>query len=100
MNSGPRCLHVFGLAAKAKYALDVAGQTALALCLHLVVQRWEGHMVEGEVEEQRLTGDRLELGGELDQTGMLSNQGLVQVEVFQAFTQRLRRSSEKQPITA
>lgn len=87
-----RCLRLFSLAAKAKYALDVAGQAALALLLHLVIQRWEGHMVEGEVEEQRLTRDGLELRRELDQVRMLPDQSLVQVEVVQVFTQRLRKT--------
>lgn len=84
----------FSLAAKAEDALDVAGQAAFALLLHLVVQRWEGHVVEGKVEEQRLAGDGLELGRELDQTGVFSNQSLVQVEVVQVLTQRLRRSTD------
>lgn len=49
------------LAAEAEDALDVAGETALALRLHLIVQRWEGHVVEGQVEEQRLARDWLEV---------------------------------------
>lgn len=39
------------LAAKTKDALDVAGEAALALLLHLVIQGWEGHMVESKVKE-------------------------------------------------
>lgn len=95
VNSGPGASRVeakaweFDLAAEAKDALDVAGQTALALLLHLVIQRWEGHVVESKVEEQRLAGDRLEVGGELDQIGLLSDEGWVEAEGFQAVAEGL-----------
>lgn len=79
-----------GLAAEAEDALDVAGQAALALLLHLVVQRREGGVVQGEVEEQRLAGDGLEVRGELDQVGLLSDEGGVQMEGVQVVAQRLR----------
>lgn len=80
----------FDLAAKAEDALDVAGQTTLALLLHLVIQRWEGHVVESKVEEQGLAGDWLEVRGELDQIGLLPNQSRVKAEGVQAVAQGLR----------
>lgn len=55
-----------GLAAEAKDALDVPGETTLALLLHLVIQRWEGHMVQSKIKEQGLAGDWLEFWRELD----------------------------------
>lgn len=79
-----------GLAAKAEDALDVAGEAALALLLHLVVQRREGHVVERQVEEQRLAGDGLEVRGELDQVGLLAQEGGVETEGVQTLGQRLR----------
>lgn len=86
----------FDLAAKAEDALDVAGQTALALLLHLVIQRWEGHVVESKVEEQGLARDWLEVRGELDQIGLLPNQSRVKAEGVQAVAQGLRGgASEK-----
>lgn len=78
------------LAAEAEDALDVAGEAALALLLHLVVQRREGHVVEGQVEEQRLAGDWLEVGREVHQVGVLAHQGGVQAERFQPGAQGLR----------
>ena len=87
-------MEVTGLAAKAKDALDVAGQAALALLLHLVIQRWEGHMVEGKIKEERLAGNWLEVRGELDQIGLLSYKGGVQAEGVQAVTERLREGGE------
>lgn len=54
------------LAAEAKDALDVAGEAALALLLHLVIQGWEGHVVKSKIKEQGLAGDWLEVGRELD----------------------------------
>lgn len=54
------------LASKAKDALDVPSETTLALLLHLVIQRWEGHMVQSKIKEQGLAGDWLEFRRELD----------------------------------
>lgn len=79
-----------GLAAEAKNALDVASQTALALLFHLVIQRWEGHMVKSKVKEQRLAGDWLEVGWELDQTGLFSDETGVKAEGLQVVTEGLR----------
>lgn len=77
------------LAAEAKDALDVAGQTALALLLHLVIQRWEGHVVERKVKEQGLAGNWLKVRRELDQIGLLSYKRRVEVEGLQAVTEGL-----------
>lgn len=79
----------FGLAAEAKDALDVASQAALALLLHLVIQRWEGHVVESKVEEQGLAGDWLEVRGELDQIRSLPYESRVEAEGLQTVTERL-----------
>jgi hypothetical protein len=46
-------------------------------------------VVECQVKEEGLTGDGLEVRGELDQVGLLPHQGGVQVEGFQALAQRL-----------
>lgn len=86
---GPR------LAAEAEDALDVAGEAALALLLHLVVQRREGHVVEGQVEEQRLAGDWLEVRREVNQVGLLAHQGGVQAEHFQPGAQGLPSEREE-----
>ncbi len=83
------------LAAKAKDALDVAGETALALLLHLVIQRWEGHMVESKVKEQGLARDWLEVRRELDKIGLLSNEGGVEVEGLQAVAEGLHEGRKK-----
>lgn len=77
------------LAAKAKDALDVACETALALLLHLVIQRREGHVVESKVKEQGLAGDWLEVGRKLDQIGLLSYEGGIEAEGLQAFAKGL-----------
>lgn len=82
------------LAAEAEDALDVAGEAAFALLLHLVVQRREGHVVEGQVEEQRLAGHWLEVGGEVHQVGLLADQGGVQAEGLQPGAQGLRRQRD------
>lgn len=89
-----RAIH---LAAEAKDALDVAGEAALSLLLYLVIQGREGYMVESEVKEQGLAGDWLEVGRELDQVGLLSYEGRVQAEGFQAVAEGLhdRERSEK-----
>ena len=84
-----------GLAAEAEDALDVAGQAALALLLHLVVERRERHVVEGQVEEQGLAGDGLEARGEVHQVGLLAHQGRVQPEGLQSVAQRLRKNGEE-----
>lgn len=90
VNPGPRGYPVetkslwTDLAAKAKDALDIAGKTALALLLHLVIQRREGHMVESKVKEQGFAGDWLEVRRELDQIGLLSHEGGVKAEGLQA----------------
>ena len=77
------------LASEPKDALDVAGQAALALLLHLVVEGREGHVVQRQVEEEGLTGDWLEVRWELDQIGLLSDEGGVQAEGLQALRQGL-----------
>lgn len=46
-------------------------------------------MVQGQVEEQRLDGDRLEVWGELDQVGLFTDERLVQTEGVQVVAQRL-----------
>lgn len=51
-------------------------------------------MVQGEVEEQRLAGDGLEVGGELDQVGLLSDEGGVQTERVHVVAQRLGGSKQ------
>lgn len=83
------------LAAEAKDALDVAGEAALALLLHLLVQRGEGHVVEGQVEEERLAGHGLELWREGHQAGPLPHQAGVQEERVQAAAQRLQGAEQK-----
>lgn len=88
-----------GLAAKAKDALDVASQTTLALLLHLVIERWEGHMIKSEVKEQRFAGDRLKVRGELDQMGLLSDESGVKAEGLQVVTEGLHERSAKKPKT-
>lgn len=77
------------LAAEAEDALDVAGETSLALLLHLVIQGWEGHVVESKIEEEGLAGDWLEFRRELDQIGVLPDQGGVEAEAVQAVAERL-----------
>lgn len=47
-------------------------------------------MVESQIEEQRLAGDRLEIGRELDEIGLLSQEGGVKAEGVQAVTEGLR----------
>lgn len=51
-------------------------------------------MVEGQVKEERLAGDGLEVRRELHQVGLLAEQGGVQVEGLQAFTKGLPRWGE------
>lgn len=83
------------LAAKAKNALDVAGESTHALLLHLVIQRWEGHVVESKVKEQGLAGDWLELRRELDQIGLFSYEGGVETEGLQAVAEGLHEGGRK-----
>lgn len=78
------------LTAKTEDALDVTGETTLALLLHLVIQGWEGHMVESKVEEKGLAGDWLEVRRELDQIGLLSYEGGVEAEGLQAVAEGLQ----------
>lgn len=70
----------FGLAAKAEDVLEVARQTALALLLYFVIQRWEGHMVERKIEKQRLAWDWLEVRREMNQIGLLPDKGRIEAE--------------------
>ena len=55
-------------------------------------------MVESQVEEQRLAGDRLEVRGELHQIGLLAQKGGVKTEGVQSFGEGLRkeRGGEKE----
>lgn len=80
------------LAAKAKDALDVAGEATLALLLHLIIQRWEGHVVQSQIKEERLAGDWLEVWRKRHQAGLLSNQGGVQTKRLQAAAERLQEA--------
>lgn len=80
----------FDLATKTKDSLDVAGQTALALLLHLIIQRREGHVVESKVKKQGLAGDWLKIRGELNQIRLLSNQGGVKMEGLQVVAEGLQ----------
>lgn len=82
------------LAAEAKDALDVASEAALSLLLHLVVQWWEGHVVKSEIKEQGLAGDWLEVRRKLDQIGLFSNEGRVEMECFQAAAEGLQNTKE------
>lgn len=89
VNSKPCQSQGLNLATKAKDALDVAGQTALALLLHLLVQRWEGHVVESKVKEQGLAGNWLKVRRELDQIGLLPYKCSVKAEGLQAVAEWL-----------
>ena len=84
------------LAAKAEDALDVACQTTLALLLHLVIQRWECHVVECQVKEQGLAGDWLEVRREVDKIGLLADKRRVKVEGLQMVTEGLNRVRERE----
>lgn len=84
------------LAAKAKDALDVASEATFALLLHLLVQRWEGHVVQSQIKEQRLAGDGLELRRERHQAGLLPNEGGVQTKGVQAVAQRLQGAEKSE----
>lgn len=72
-----------------KDALDVAGEAALGLLLQLVVEGGEGHVVERQVEEERLAGHRLEARREVHQAGLLGHQRRVQAEGLKPLDQRL-----------
>lgn len=80
------------LAAKAKDALDVAGEATFALLLHLLIQRWEGHVVQSQIKEEGLAGDRLELWRKGHQAGLLPNQAGVQAKRIQAAAERLHET--------
>lgn len=80
----------YNLAAEAKDAFDVASEATLALLFHLIIQRWEGHMVQSQIKEQRLAGDWLELRREQHQTGLFSNKGGVHTKGIQAVAERLK----------
>lgn len=51
-------------------------------------------MVEGQVKEQRLAWDGLESWWEVDQAGLLGDEGRVQAECFKPFNQRLEVKSK------
>lgn len=86
----------FDLAAKTKDALDVASQTPLALLLHLVIERREGHMVESKVKKQGFAGNWLEIRRELDKIRLLSNKGGVKMEGLQAIAKGLHGGKAQQ----
>lgn len=77
------------LAPESKDALDVSSEATLGLLLQLVLEGWESHMVEGQVKEQRLAGDRLESWREVHKVGLLGDEGRVQAECLKPFNQRL-----------
>lgn len=77
------------LAPESKDALDVSSEATLGLLLQLVLKGWESHVVEGQVKEQRLAWDGLESWWEVDQAGLLGDEGRVQAECFKPFNQRL-----------
>lgn len=82
------------LAAKAKDALDVAREATLALLLHLLIQRGEGHVVQSQVKEERLAGDWLEVWRKGHQAGLLPHQAGVQKERVQAAAERLQEAEK------
>lgn len=77
-----------------KDALDVAREAALGLLLQLVLERREGHVVEGQVEEQGLARDGLEAGREVHEVGLLGDEGRVQAECLKPFNQGLEGKSK------
>lgn len=78
------------LAPKPKDALDVSGEATLGLLLQLVLKGREGHVVEGQVKEQRLARDGLESRWEVHKVGLLGDKGRVQAECLKPFNQRLQ----------
>lgn len=77
------------LAPEPKDALDVSSEATLGLLLQLVLKRWESHVVEGQVKEQRLARDGLESRREVYEVGLLGDEGRVQAECLKSFDQRL-----------
>lgn len=77
------------LAPESKDALDISSEATLGLLLQLVLKRWESHMVEGQVKEQRLAWDGLESRREVHEVGLLGDEGRVQAECLKPFDQGL-----------
>lgn len=82
------------LAPESKDALDVSSEATLGLLLQLVLKGWEGHVVEGQVKEQRLARDGLESRWKVHKVGLLGDEGRVQAEGLKAFNQRLEVKSK------
>lgn len=82
------------LAPESKDALDVSSEATLGLLLQLVLKGWEGHVVEGQVKEQRLARDGLESRWKVHKIGLLGDEGRVQAEGLKAFNQRLEVKSK------
>lgn len=53
-------------------------------------------MVEGQVEEQRLARDWLEVRRKRDEIGLLAEEGWVKMEGVQTLRERLRKDKEGQ----
>lgn len=86
--------HGAWLAPEPKDALDVAREAALGLLLQLVLEGREGHVVEGQVEEQGLARHGLEAGREVHEAGLLGDEGGVQAERLKPLHQGLEGESE------
>lgn len=79
------------LTSESKDALDISCKTALCLLLHLVLQRWEGNIIEGQVKEQGLAWYWQEPRREMHQTGLLADKRRVQAEGLKPFRERLKK---------
>lgn len=73
------------LTSESKDALDISCETTLRFLLHLVLQRWESNMVEGQVKEQGFAWDWLEPRREMHQAGLFADKRGIQAECLKPF---------------
>lgn len=83
---------------ESKNALYISCEATLGLLLHLVLQRWESNMVEGQVKEQGLAWDGLEAWREVHEADLLADQRRIQTEGLKPFREWLEDSKAETQI--
>jgi len=70
---------------ESKDALYVSREATLGLLLHLILQRWESNMIQGQVKEQGLAWNGLEAWREVHEADLLADKRRIQTESFKPF---------------
>lgn len=83
---------------ESKDALYISCEATLGLLLHLVLQRWESNMIEGQVKEQGFARNGLEARREVHKADLLADKRRIQTESLKPFREWLKKTSAETQI--